>query len=133
MNSLTIYKCENCDNLLCMIENSGIVPVCCGKPMKLVEPNNKDFFFDKHVPVISRNSNEVTVAIGESEHPMTKDHYIMWIAMITDKGVYGRKISPMGKPVATFYVGPDEEVLCAYAYCNLHGLWKKSSGRYTRP
>lgn len=33
-------KCEACGNVVTMVKDSGVTPVCCGKPMKEVESKN---------------------------------------------------------------------------------------------
>ena len=68
--------------------------------------------------------NEVVVTVGSVIHPMAEEHSILWICLETDKGVY-RKYLEVGKaPVAVFSL-VDEKPVAVYAYCNLHGLWKK--------
>ncbi len=85
-------------------------------------PNTVDAAFEKHVPVYEISNDEVIVRVGELEHPMTEEHYIMWIALVKDDNIYLKGLSPDDTPVATFKYEKDSEI---YAYCNLHGLWKK--------
>ncbi|MBQ7109525.1 MAG: desulfoferrodoxin, partial [Clostridia bacterium] len=60
---------------------------------------------------------------GSVEHPMTEEHHIVWVYLQTDRGGQ-RKCLEIGKdPVVTFTLS-DEKPVAAYAYCNLHGLWK---------
>ena len=67
--------------------------------------------------------SKVTVTIGSVEHPMTEEHHIVWVYLQTDRGGQ-RKCLEIGKaPVVTFALA-DEKPVAAYAYCNLHGLWK---------
>ena len=93
--------------------------------MEELKPNTTDAANEKHVPVIVREGNKVVVKVGEVAHPMTDAHYIQWILLVTSKGNQRKELTPSSLPEATFYVGEDEEVLGAYEYCNLHGLWKK--------
>ena len=37
MENLKLYRCEICGNLICMIEDSGMVPECCGLEMTRVK------------------------------------------------------------------------------------------------
>ena len=83
-----------------------------------------DGALEKHVPVITVNGTEVTVAVGEVAHPMLDAHYITFVALETDKGSIIRQLKPGEEPVAKFTIGADEKVIAAYEYCNLHGLWK---------
>ena len=54
----------------------------------------------------------------------TEEHHIVWVYLQTDRGGQ-RKCLEVGKaPTVTFALA-DEKPIAAYAYCNLHGLWKK--------
>ncbi len=55
---------------------------------------------------------------------MVDVHYIEWIALETTKGAQRKVLKPTDSPEATFALTSDDEVVAAYAYCNLHGLWK---------
>ena len=64
-------------------------------------------------------------AVGPSvAHPMTEEHYIQWICLVTSKGIQRVNLSSTDKPEAVFYIG-EEKPVAVYEYCNLHGLWKK--------
>lgn len=80
---------------------------------------------EKHVPVVLINNNEVVVKVGEAPHPMLKEHHIDFIVLITDKGKYVKYLN-IDKPAeASFLLEKDENVIEAYEYCNLHGLFVK--------
>ena len=68
--------------------------------------------------------NKVTVSVGSVEHPMTEAHYITLIVLETKNGTQFKQLTPSDKPEAVFYIGEGDEVVAAYDYCNLHGLWK---------
>ena len=68
--------------------------------------------------------NKATVKIGAVEHPMVDVHYIEWIVVETCCGVYRANLKPGDAPQAVFTLREGECVKAAYAYCNLHGLWK---------
>ena len=117
------YICEKCGNIVEMIYDSGVNPHCCGQKMTKLEAGTVEASREKHIPVVSVNGNEIKVAVGSVEHPMAEEHSILWVYLETDKGIQ-RKALEVGKaPVATFVIS-DEKPLAAYAYCNLHGLWK---------
>lgn len=118
-----IYKCEVCGNIVEVVHAGGGDLVCCGQPMKLMVPNTVDASKEKHVPVIEMVEGKVHIKVGEVEHPMTDEHYIEWIEILTAEKVLRKYLKPGMKPEATFMVKGD--VLEARAYCNLHGLWKK--------
>lgn len=125
MKELIIYRCPICGNTAVMIEHSGVNPIRCGKPMQILYPNKEEASFEKHIPVISQNGKNVYIRIGEEAHPMTEKHYIQWVVLLTDRGVYTRALRPTDLPEAHFSINTDEDVTAAYAYCNLHVLWVK--------
>ena len=87
-------------------------------------PNTTDAAGEKHVPVIMVHGEEVTVKIGTAEHPSLEAHYIEWILLETKQGRQRKTLKPGEKPVAVFALTEGDEVVAAYEYCNLHGLWK---------
>ena len=87
-------------------------------------PNTSDGAGEKHVPVIKIDGHTVTVSVGSVEHPMLDAHYIMWILLETKNGRQRKSLKPGEKPVATFALTEGDEVIAAYEYCNLLGLWK---------
>ena len=110
------FICKHCGNLVGMINCSGVPIICCGEPMTELIPGSVDASLEKHVPVITVDGNTVTVEVGSVAHPMTEEHYIEWIYLETTNG---------GQPKATFAL-TDGAPVSAYAYCNLHGLWRKT-------
>lgn len=123
MKKIKIYKCNVCGNLIFMLEDSSIVPFCCMKQMRPLEPNTSDGALEKHVPDVTREGRIATVRVGELDHPMDPSHYIQWIYLITSKGIYSKNLHPGDEPKADFLVSDDEVLEGAYAYCNIHGLW----------
>lgn len=87
-----------------------------------IKANTTDAALEKHVPEYEIKDNEISVTVGSIEHPMTNDHYIMWIALVKDDKITLKELTPNDKPTAIFEYEKDSEI---YAYCNLHGLWKK--------
>lgn len=118
------YVCKHCGNLVGMIHSSGAPMVCCGDPMTELVANSVDASQEKHVPVVTVNGDTVTVKIGSVEHPMTEEHFIQWIYLETSHGGQRKSLHPGDKPEAVFQL-KDDEAIAAFAYCNLHGLWKK--------
>ena len=92
--------------------------------MKEIVPNTSDGAHEKHVPVIKVEGNKVRVEVGSVAHPMIEAHYIEWIALETDKGNQRKQLKPGDAPVAEFALLDGEKVIAAYAYCNLHSLFK---------
>lgn len=106
-----------------LLEDSGVVPVCCGSTMVEIVPQLNDGPKEKHVPIIERKDNEITVKVGEILHPMEDAHYIKWILLTTDKGKYIKYLRPNTEPIIKFYIANDETPLIVYSYCNIHSLW----------
>jgi len=119
-----LYKNENANNIFMELfsagENTGEI-----KLNKQV-PNTTDAAHEKHVPVITVNGNIVEVVVGSVEHPMMEQHYITGIYLETTKGGQLKHLSPGEAPKASFIISENEEVVAAYEYCNLHGLWEAS-------
>lgn len=124
---MKFYKCEHCGNIIEMVHDKGVRPSCCNAPMKELIPNSVDASNEKHVPLIKEEEGKVIVHIGEVDHPMLPEHYIEWVMIHTDRGVQRKNLHPGGQPFVEFPLLDDEIVLSAYAYCNIHGLWKKIS------
>ena len=95
---------------------------CCGKPMELMVANSQDASVEKHVPAYELVEDEIVVRVGEVEHPMEKEHYIMWIAQVTDNRTTRVRLFPEQSTETRF---PYIKGSVLYAYCNKHGLWKK--------
>jgi len=154
MDNAIFYRCEVCGNMVAMLKSGGGTLSCCGQNMTKLEPNTMDASHEKHVPVIEKGVGEINVTVGSVDHPMLAEHYIEWIALVTENQIEVKYLKPGMKPKARFayydekseviYTGKDdEEVLncegqpcnfviqknpprfaAVYAYCNLHGLWK---------
>ncbi len=122
----TFYVCKKCGNLVGMVHASGAPMTCCGEEMKLLKANTVEASKEKHIPVITLSRNNVTVKVGAVEHPMTEEHYIQWVYLETAKGGQRKCFKPGDKPEISFIITADDSPVAAYAYCNLHGLWKAS-------
>lgn len=117
---LVIKKCLKCGALIeiindCNCEECGIM--CCGEKMIEIKPNTIDASFEKHVPTYEKVEDEIFVKVN---HVMEKEHYIEWIAMVTDTSVYKVKLCPEQNAECRFKYIPNSKL---YAYCNKHGLW----------
>jgi superoxide reductase len=123
-NNNKFYICEKCGNIVEMVNASGVTPHCCGQKMSVLEAGVVEASREKHIPEVSVSDNEVKVVVGSVLHPMAEEHSILWVYLETDKGIQ-RKALEVGKaPRAIFNLADGEKPIAAYAYCNLHGLWK---------
>ena len=119
------YICRGCGKIIEMIQPSKCPTKCCGEPMEELIPGMTDGAKEKHVPAVEVNGSQITVRVGEVEHPMLEAHYIMWIALETSQGSQRKCLRSGEKPEARFALAEGEKAIAAYEYCNLHGLWKK--------
>ncbi len=117
--------CRRCGNLIEMINDSGVTPICCGTDMNELTPNSVEAATEKHIPVVEIDGNIARVTVGSTLHPMEEAHYIEWIYLETSIGIKRVKLNPKEEPIASFALLEEETVVSAYAYCNLHGLWIK--------
>ena len=106
------YVCPVCGNV---IRSTGEAVIsCCGVTLVPEESEEVD---DAHYirKEIAEDEYYVTV-----DHPMTKEHYISFLAAVSDSGVQIVKLYPEGNAEARFKI---DRVKTLYAYCNRHGLF----------
>lgn len=121
-NELIIKRCKSCGAMVkvlkdCTCENCGIK--CCGKEMELLVPNSVEASLEKHIPTYEKVEDEIFVKVN---HPMEKEHYIEWVALVKDNKEYKINLYPEQNAECRFKYIPGSTI---YAYCNKHGLWKK--------
>ena len=121
---MKFYRCETCGQIIAIVKKTPVPVMCCGKPMKEIVPGTTDASLEKHVPVVEIKDNTAVVTVGEVAHPMAPEHYIEWIAISTDRGDQRKKLEPGEEPKVSFALCEGEKFVAAYAYCNLHRLWK---------
>jgi len=121
------FVCEHCGNMVAVVKDAKVPMMCCGQKMTELIPGTTDAAVEKHVPAFEVKDGKVFVQVGEVIHPMVDAHYIEWIFIETNKGTQMKKLAPGQEPKAVFAICEDEVVEAVYAYCNLHGLWKKEA------
>jgi len=121
------YVCKKCGTMVALVKKGHCIPTCCGDEMTELVAGEVEASKEKHIPVINVNGNIVTVVVGEVEHPMIDVHYIEWISIETNLGNQRKVLKPGDAPKAQFALLDGEKVVAAYAYCNLHGLWKANN------
>lgn len=121
---LQFYICKHCGNMVAKIKDSGVPIICCGEAMTEIIPGTTDAAVEKHLPVVKVDGSTVRVTVGAVEHPMTEAHYIEWVALQTTSGNQRKLLHPGDKPEVCFALCEGDAVEAAYAYCNLHSLWK---------
>jgi superoxide reductase len=118
------FICQHCGNLVGAIYNSGVKMVCCGENMTELTANTTEASKEKHLPVIAYTNDTVKIDVGSVVHPMTAEHSIKWVYLQTSGGGQRIALQPGKPPSALFKVAGDQKPTAAFAYCNLHGLWK---------
>ena len=107
------YVCPVCGNV---IQTTGEAVIsCCGIMLPPLEAEDMDEEHRINVEVVE---DEYYVTIN---HPMTKDHYISFLAAVSDQGIQLTKLYPEGNAEARFKIN---RVKRLYAYCNRHGLFQ---------
>ena len=113
MSKGKFYVCPICGNV---IQTTGEAVIsCCGITLPPLEAERAD---EEHSLKIESVEDEYYVTLN---HPMTKEHYISFIAAISDQGVQLVKLYPEGNAQARFKIS---RVRKLYAYCNRHGLFE---------
>ena len=107
------YVCPVCGNVVRSVGEAVIS--CCGITLPPLAAEPADTDHDIHTE-ISEDEYYVTV-----DHPMTKDHYISFIAAVSDHGIQFVKLYPEGCAEARVKTSRVRYIL---AYCNRHGLFK---------
>ena len=108
------YVCPVCGNV---IRSTGEALIsCCGITLPPVDPEPEDEEHRIHVETVE---DEYYVTV---HHPMTKDHYISFLAAVTDIGIQFVKLYPEGNAEARFKIN---RVRKLYAFCNRHGLFER--------
>ena len=118
-----ILVCPVCGQIIEVVKDKNIPIVCCGKPMEELKANTVDASQEKHVPVVEISGDTVNVKVGSAAHPMEEDHYIEWIYVVTEQGVFARCLKPGEAPEATIDL-QGQTPISVFEYCNKHGLWK---------
>ena len=119
--NVKFYKCPICGNIIGLIHGNIQAVTCCGRKMEELVANVEDAAVEKHVPVYERIEDEIVVKVGEVEHPMEKEHYIMWIALVSENRTTRVALYPEQSTETRLPYIPGSSL---YAYCNKHGLWK---------
>lgn len=120
MENTRFYFCPTCGNIVGLIDGEASHIKCCGNPMQKLIANTTDAATEKHVPVYEIENDEIIVKVGEAAHPMEKDHYITWIAQVSDTRTERVRLFPEQDAVVRLKYIPGATL---YAYCNKHGLW----------
>ncbi len=110
MKKVKFYVCPVCGNVI--YATGEAVISCCGITLSAAEPeDDADFLINTQVV-----EDEYYVNV---KHPMTKEHYISFLAAVSDFSIQFVKLYPEWEPEARFKMSGVNTI---YAYCNRHGL-----------
>lgn len=112
LKKLNFYVCPVCGNVLTALGQASIS--CCGVTLPPLEAEE-----DGHEIQVELIDYERYVTL---EHPMTKHHYITFLAQVTSDRLELVKLYPEQDCAARF-TARGHGIL--YAYCNHHGLSRK--------
>ncbi len=118
-----VYACRKCNTVVEILEPGRSSLTHCGQPMELLEEQTADATQEKHVPIIEKVEGGYKVIVGSKPHPMTDEHWIVWIELLANGRTYRQFLNPGDKPEAFFPMAAAENV-AAREFCNLHGLWE---------
>ncbi len=107
------YVCPVCGNVIRAMGEAAIS--CCGITLPPLSPEDPDA---EHVIREEIVEDEYYVTV---RHAMTKDHYISFLAAVSDQEVQLVKLYPEGNAEARFKLRCVRDL---YAYCNHHGLFR---------
>ena len=108
------YVCPICGNI---IHSTGSAVVsCCGVTLPPLEAEEAD---GDHAVTVEQVEDEQFVTV---HHPMTKEHFISFLAYVTCDRVQLVKLYPEGEAQTRLQM---RGLGTLYYYCNRHGLYKK--------
>ena len=109
------YLCPVCGNVIRATGEAVIS--CCGITLPPLDPEQPDPDHELRVRIVE---DEYYVTV---DHPMTKAHFISFLAAVSDQGVQFVKLYPESAAETRFKIS---RVKYIYAYCNHHGLFRVS-------
>ena len=109
-----LYVCPICGNVIHCLGNTLVS--CCGVTLPPLETEEAD---DDHAVTIEDVEDEHFITV---HHPMTKEHFISFIAHVTSDRFQLVKLYPEGNAQTRLQLR-GRGIL--YWYCNRHGLYRK--------
>ena len=108
------YVCPICGNILYSTGNA--VVSCCGVTLPPLEAEDAD---EDHTVTVENVEDEHFITV---HHPMSKEHFISFVAYVTCDRVQFVKLYPEGEAQTRLQM---RGLGTLYYYCNRHGLYKK--------
>lgn len=107
------YVCPVCGNVL--FARGDALISCCGIQLPALEAEEPD---EAHAVKVERVEDEIFVS---SPHPMSKDHFLSFVAYMTPDRCEIRLLYPEGSAETRFFY---RGAGCLYYLCNRHGLFR---------
>ena len=115
------YVCPICGNI---IHSTGETVVsCCGVTLPALEAEEAD---EEHAITMEKVEDEQFITVA---HPMTKEHFISFLAYVTSDRIQLVKLYPEGNAETRFQL---RGMGYLYYYCNRHGLFRMKVGGLRR-
>lgn len=111
------YVCPICGNAVHALGNT--VVSCCGLTLPALEAEEAD---EEHGVTVEAVEDEHFITV---RHPMTKQHYISFVAFVSTDRIQMVKLYPEGEAQTRLQLRGTGRL---YYYCNRHGLFQKKLG-----
>ena len=108
------YVCPVCGNAIHALGNALVS--CCGITLPALEAEEGD---EDHVLTVEHVEDEHFITV---HHPMTKEHFISFVAFVTSDRLQMVKLYPEGNAETRLQLRGRGGL---YYYCNRHGLFRK--------
>lgn len=108
------YVCPICGNIVHTLGNTLVS--CCGITLPPLEAEEADEYHDVTIEDVE-DEHFVTI-----HHPMTKQHFISFLAFVTSDRIQMVKLYPEGDAQTRLQL---RGIGHLYYYCNHHGLFRK--------
>lgn len=112
MKKIQFYICPDCGNVITAMVDTNIS--CCGKKMKALQPQKANENEKLKVETIE---NDFYI---RTDHPMEREHYIAFIALLTGDSILLKKQYPEWELQVRIPFMAHGRLLW---YCNKHGLF----------
>ena len=112
IRKMKFFVCPDCGNLVAAIADTSVT--CCGRKLKVLEPIKAPEGEKLSVQTIEQDY------FISSNHEMSRDHYIAFLAFVTSDTVILRKLYPEWDLQVRIPIISRGRLLW---YCNRHGLF----------
>ena len=112
VKKLRFYLCPRCGNILTALDGAAVS--CCGQRLSAAQWQKSD---EAHSLSVEESDGDWFIS---STHPMSREHSISFVALVTDDMLIMKKLYPQWVMEARF---PKYRHGVLYYYCTEHGLF----------